>query len=94
MTDLMAQIPHPIASVVDTENGRYLVAGLSYENCGSQPASYSLRGHPDLGTPPSTHAWYAHADLKIERQPDVDSWAMLRDAVAIDQRSRVVPTHG
>lgn len=94
MTDLAAQIPYPIASIVDTEHGRYIVAQLSYENCGRQPASYSLRGHPELGTTPSTHAWYAHADLTMERQPDADTWSMLKDAVALDQQSRTIPTHG
>lgn len=94
MTDDASQIPHPIATIVGTEHGHYLVARLSYENCGSQPASYCLRGHPDLGTTPCNHAWYAHADLRVERSPDAETWALLKDAVALDQRTRTVPTHG
>lgn len=77
--------------------GRYLVAEVSYVNCGSQPASYALRGHPCLGTAPGSVAWKAHEDLHLIELPGARSWAMLKEAAAHDQASRNVsgnPTRG
>lgn len=85
-----ADMPYPLASVVCIGAERYLVGEVSYVNCGSQPASYSLRGHPDLGTSPSTHAWKCHEDLQIVMLPSPETWTMLKDAVRLDQASRVV----
>jgi hypothetical protein len=90
-------MPYPLASVVGIGADRYLVGEISYVNCGSQPASYALRGHPGLGTSPSTHAWKAHEDLQILLLPSPATWAMLKDAVSLDEQSRimtVVPARG
>jgi len=83
-------MPYPLASVVGIGADRYLVGEISYVNCGSQPASYALRGHPGLGTSPSTHAWKAHEDLQLLLPPSPATWAMLKDAVRRDQDSRIV----
>jgi len=92
-----ADMPYPLASVVCIGHDRYLVGEISYVNCGSQPATYSLRGHPDLGTTPSTRAWKDHEDLQLVMLPSQETWTMLKDAVRIDQESRimtVVPARG
>jgi len=87
-------IPHPIGSVVLVSGMGYLVAEMSYVNCGRQPATYGLRGHPDFGTEAYMRAWCNHEDTILVSMPTAQTWTMLREAVAIYERSRVMPTHG
>ncbi len=92
--DNAGDMPHPIASAVVADGQGYLVSDICYVNCGDQPANYALRGHPDFGTSTRSRAWRSHAELTLVSQPTADTWAMLKEAVKIDERSRVVPTHG
>lgn len=85
-------IPYAVATIVGVTGlpGEYLVAEISYENCGTQSANYSLRGHPELKTDPGISAWHGHAGLHPKSAPDRASWSMLKDAVRLDRESRVV----
>jgi len=82
-------LPHPVSAIVEMDGLRYLVAQISYINCGSEPATYTLRGHPTFGTSPELNAWKTHDELELVAAPNAFSWRLLRDAVRIDQESRI-----
>ncbi len=84
-------IPHAVATIVGVPGlpGEYLIAEISYENCGTQPAAYSLRGHPEIETNPGVSAWHDHQSLRAMEGPNRRSWSMLKDAVRLDRETRI-----
>jgi hypothetical protein len=89
--DMDQDIPYAVGAIMTVPGmpGQMIVAQQSYENCGEQPSNYTLRGHPDLGTGPGSSAWHTHRNLRQVEAPSGRSWALLKEAVRLDQQSRV-----
>lgn len=93
---VVGDMPDGIASIViDGQDGRArIIADISYVNCGDQPASYALRGHPSLGTDTWVTAWRNHVDLTLQSPPGPRSWNMLKDAVRLDEAASIAERQG